>query len=216
MMDYPVEMMLDNRFVKVFDLQYAPGRHYYEATRRDRADLVADMDEAAFRSMVPDAVSICAVWHTEGREDRMLLNREFRYPLGQTVLSVPAGLIDSDDRGRNREEAVRRAAERELFEETGVAVGEKDVFSALHPCLFSSPGMTDESNAVVRIDLYGHAESELNQSHAEGAEKFEGFRLVTREEARALMRGEPMSVYTWIGLAAFVFPKEMALPGERE
>ena len=64
MLDYPVEMMLDNRFVKVFDLQYAPGRHYYEATRRARADLVADMDEASFRNMVPDAVSICAVWHT--------------------------------------------------------------------------------------------------------------------------------------------------------
>ena len=204
MLDYPVEMMLDNRFVKVFDLQYAPGRHYYEATRRARADLVADMDEAAFRSMVPDAVSICVVWHTEGKEDRMLLNREFSYPLGQTVLSVPAGLIDPGDRGLNREDAIRQAAVRELFEETGITAGEKDTFTALHPCLFSSPGLTDESNAMARIDLYGHAESELNQSHAEGAEKFEGFRLVTREEAKAMMQGEPLSVYTWIGLAAFV------------
>ena len=204
MMDYPVETMLDTPYVKVFDLQYAPGRHYFEATRRARADIVAEKDEAAFRSMVPDAVSICAVWHAEGQEDRMLLNREFRYPLGQTVLSVPAGLIDPEDRGRDREEAVRRAAERELYEETGIAVGEGDRFSMLHPCLFSSPGMTDESNAMARIDLYGHGEDELSQSHAEGSEKFEGFRMVTREEAKALMREEPMSVYTWIGLAAFV------------
>ncbi len=208
MIDYPVDTLLDTRFVKVFDLRYAPGRHYYEATRRERKDLVAEKDETAFRSMVADAVSICVVWHTEGREDRMLLNREYRYPLGQTVLSVPAGLIDPEDRGKDREEAVRRAAERELFEETGVTVGERDRFSLLHPCLFSSPGLTDESNAMARIDLYGHGESELNQSHAEGSEKFEGFRLVTREEAKALMRGEPMSVYTWIGLAAFVMAKE--------
>ena len=204
MIDYPVETLLDTRFVKVFDLQYAPGRHYYEATRRQREDLVAEKDKAAFRSMVPDAVSICAVWHQEGREDRMLLNREFRYPLGQTVVSVPAGLIDPEDRGKDREEAVRRAAEREMFEETGIAVGGKDRFSLLHPCLFSSPGLTDESNAMARIDLYGHAESELNQSHAEGSEKFEGFRMVNRDEALAMMKGEPMSVYTWIGLAAFV------------
>ena len=203
-MDYPVETMLDNRFLKVFDLQYAPGRHYYEASRRQRGDLVAEKDEAAFRSMVPDAVSICAVWHQEGLEDRMLLNREFRYPLGQTVISVPAGLIDPEDRGKDREEAIRRAAEREMYEETGITVGEKDRFSLLHPCLFSSPGMTDESNAMARIDLYGHGESELSQSHAEGSEKFEGFRMVNREEALAMMKGEPMSVYTWIGLAAFV------------
>jgi len=202
-MDYPVETLLDTRFVKVFDLQYAPGRHYYNATRRSREEMVAAMSAEEFAGMVPDAVSLCVVWHAEGQADRMLLNREYRYPLGQYVLSVPAGLIDAGDRGRDREEAVRAAAERELYEETGIRMGEGDRFRVLHPCLFSSPGMTDESNAMVRIDLYGHAERELTQSHAEGTEKFAGFRLVTREEAGDLMRGEPISVYTWIGLAAF-------------
>ena len=202
-MDYPVKTLLDTPFVRVFDLQYAPGRHYYEATRRTRQEMVADMDDASFASMVPDAVSLCVVWHAEGKADRMLLNREFRYPLGQFVLSVPAGLIDPDDRGRDREEAVRAAAVRELYEETGIRMREGDGFQMLNPCLFSSPGMTDESNAMVRIDLYGHEESELTQSHAEGSEKFEGFRLVDAEEARALMASAPISVYTWIGLAAF-------------
>ena len=204
MVDYPVETLLDTRFIKVFDLQYAPGRHYYNATRRSREEMVAAMGEAEFHSMVPDAVSLCVVWHGEGEPERMLLNREYRYPLGQFVLSVPAGLIDPEDRGKDREAAVRAAAERELYEETGIRMGERDRFRMLHPCLFSSPGMTDESNAMVRLDLYGHAESELTQSHAEGSEKFEGFQMVTREEARELMAGEPISVYTWIGLSAFL------------
>ncbi len=204
MIDYPVETLLDTRFIKVFDLQYAPGRHYYNATRRRREEMVAAMSGEAFRSMVPDAVSLCAVWHQEGQEDRMLLNREYRYPLGQFVISVPAGLIDAGDRGEDRESAARAAAERELYEETGVRIGERDSCRMLHPCLFSSPGMTDESNAVVRVDLYGHEEGELTQSHAEGSEKFEGFLMVTRAEARELMRNEPISVYTWISLAAFV------------
>jgi len=205
MIDYPVETLLDTPFIRVFDLQYAPGRHYYDATRRTREQLVAGLEEKAYRSMIPDAVSICAVWHEEGREDRMLLNREYRYPLGQFVTSVPAGLIDPEDRGLAREDAIRTAAVRELREETGIETGVRDRFQVLNPCLFSSPGMTDESNAMVRIDLYGHQESELTQRNAVGSEKFEGFRMVTREEALGVMREEPISVYTWIGLSAFVY-----------
>ncbi|MBQ9253036.1 MAG: NUDIX domain-containing protein [Clostridia bacterium] len=202
-MDYPVETLLDTRFVKVFDLQYAPGKHYFDATRRGREDLVAALSEEQFRAMIPDAVSLCVVWHAPGQEDRMLLNREYRYPLGQFVDSVPAGLIDPEDRGKDRPQAIRDTAVRELYEETGIALEPQDEFRMVHPCLFSSPGLTDESNAMVRIDLYDHAESELTQSHAEGSEQFNGFRLVTREEARRMMAKEPISVYTWIGLAEF-------------
>ncbi len=202
-MDYPVETLLDTRFIKVFDLQYEPGKHYFNATRRERERLVAGMTEEEFRSMTPDAVSLCAVWHEEGAEDRMLLNREYRFPLGQYVISVPAGLIDPEDARGDRETAIRSAAVRELFEETGIRVTERDRVSLLNPCLFSSPGMTDESNAMVRIDLYGHRQDELTQSHAEGSEKFGGFRMVTRQEAGELMEKEPISVYTWIGLAVF-------------
>ena len=70
MVDYPVETLLDTRFIKVFDLQYAPGRHYYNATRRSREEMVAAMGEAEFHSMVPDAVSLCVVWHGEGEPER--------------------------------------------------------------------------------------------------------------------------------------------------
>ena len=202
--DETVKALLDTPFIRVFDLQYAPGRHYYSATRRTRESMVAGMGEEAFRTMVPDAVSLCVVWHTEGKPDRILLNREYRYPLGQFVISVPAGLIDPEDRGKDRETAIRTAAERELFEETGIAFREGDEFRILNPCLFSSPGMTDESNAMVRIDLYGHDESELTQSHAQAGEQFGGFLMADGEEAERLMFREPISVYTWIGLAAFL------------
>ena len=201
---YPVDTMLDTRFVKVFDLRYAPGRHYYNATRRSLDRLPAGMESEAFERMLPDAVSCCVVLHEHGKEDRMVLNREYRYPLGRTVISVPAGLIDPEDGGGSREEAILSAAGRELYEETGLRLMERDTVTMLNPCLFSSPGLTDESNAMVRVDLYGHEKGELTQSHAEGSEKFEGFLMVTRAEAQELMRHEPISVYTWIGLAAFV------------
>ena len=208
MMDYPVETLLDTRFVKVYDLQYAPGRHYYDATRRDRNHLVAGMTEAEFEKMTPDAVSCCIVWHAEGREPRILLNREYRYPLGQYVISVPAGLIDPEDAGAGREEAILSAARREMMEETGIAFRAPDRMRTVNACLFSSPGLTDESNAVVRIDLYGHDEAEANQCHAESTEKFDGFLWADRETAKQLMREGRISVYTWIGLAVFLQEEE--------
>lgn len=204
MTDYPVETLLDTRFVKVYDLQYAPGRHYYDATRRPRERLVAGMTDEAFAAMLPDAVSCCVIWHGADGETRMLLNREYRYPLGRAVVSVPAGLIDPEDEGSAPEEAIRTAAQREIREETGIALREGDTVRVMNACLFSSPGLTDESNAMVRIDLYGHDQKELTQRFADETEKFEGFVWVDREDAVRLMREARISVYTWIGLAVFL------------
>ena len=36
-----IETLYETRFLKLFDLQYAEGRHYFEATRRDKDNLVA-------------------------------------------------------------------------------------------------------------------------------------------------------------------------------
>ena len=204
MTDYPVETLLDTRFVKVYDLQYAPGRHYYDATRRPRERLVAGMTDEAFAAMLPDAVSCCVIWHGADGEARMLLNREYRYPLGRAVVSVPAGLIDPEDEGSAPEDAIRTAAQREIREETGIALREGDTVRVMNACLVSSPGLTDESNAMVRIDLYGHDQKELTQRFADETEKFEGFVWVDREDAVRLMREARISVYTWIGLAVFL------------
>ena len=36
-----VETVYDSRFIKVFDLQYEPGKHYFDATRRSIENLAA-------------------------------------------------------------------------------------------------------------------------------------------------------------------------------
>ena len=208
--DYPVDTLLDTRFVKVFDLRYAEGRHYYNATRREKDRLVAGMEDGQFRDMTPDAVSCCVIWHeAEGNSDgdRLLLNKEYRYPLGQYVASVPAGLIDPEDQEGNRDEAIIKAARREIHEETGIVLTDRDRITIINSCLFSSPGLTDESNAMVRIDLYGHSREELTQSNAESTEKFDGFLTLNREEAERMMKDGRISVYTWIGLSIFLYQK---------
>ena len=55
-----VETVYDSRFIKVFDLQYEPGKHYFDATRRSKDHLAAVKSDEEFRQMLPDAVS-CVV-----------------------------------------------------------------------------------------------------------------------------------------------------------
>ena len=59
--------MLETPFLRVFDLQYAPGRHYYDATRRTAEQLVAPKSEEAFQAMTADAVTCVVVLQTPGR-----------------------------------------------------------------------------------------------------------------------------------------------------
>ena len=113
-----IKTLLETKFIKVFDLQYAEGRHYYNATRRSADDLVAVKSTEEFQNMLPDAVSCITIWNPSNGEPKLLLNREFRYPAGQFLLSVPAGLIDPAD--KEEDEPLLVTAKRELKEETGM------------------------------------------------------------------------------------------------
>lgn len=92
-----IETLYESRFLNMFDLQYADGRHYYEATRRSKDSLVLKKKDAEFRSMLPDAVTIAVVLHLPGNETRLLMSYEYRYPVGQFLLSPVAGLLDPED-----------------------------------------------------------------------------------------------------------------------
>ena len=132
-----IKSLFESKFIKVFDLQYQEGRHYYNATRRDEEDLVAAKSTEEFKKMLPDAVSCVVIWNPSGDDEKsghepcLLMNREFRYPTGQYLLSVPAGLIDPEDcTGDNDNTAsLIKTAMRELHEETGLKVTEEDEVS---------------------------------------------------------------------------------------
>ena len=91
-----VETVYDSRFIKVFDLQYEPGKHYFDATRRAKDNLAAVKSDEEFRQMLPDAVSCVVILKIRGQEPRLCLSREYRYPAGHFLLSVPAGLLDPE------------------------------------------------------------------------------------------------------------------------
>lgn len=201
-----VKTLFESPYLRVADLQYAPGKHYYDATRRDMENLTAVKSDAEFEAMLADAVSCFVI--LDGEEPRLLLSYEFRYPAGQYLLSVPAGLIDEEDRGR--EDALVFTAVREIREETGLEVRDTDTVRVVNPLVFSTPGLTDESNALICAVLRSARPADLSQEGAVGSEQFDGFCLLTKAQARELLkkgrdeRGKFYPLYTWAALLYFV------------
>ena len=69
----------------------------------------------------------------------LLLERQFRYPLKQVFIELPAGKIDPD-------EDILVTGQRELLEETGYTAQQWDYVARQHPCI-------GYSNEVIHIYL---------------------------------------------------------------
>jgi ADP-ribose pyrophosphatase len=82
--------------------------------------------------------------------------------------------------------------------------------TVISPLLFSTPGMTDESNAVVQVVLNRDSMPKMSQDGAEGTECFDGFIMLNKEEAIKTIKastdenGIYFSTYTWIALMVFI------------
>src|ERR1700743_2791476 len=80
----------------------------------------------------PGAVMILPVFD----DGRVLLERQYRYPVEKVFLEYPAGKIDP-----NEDELA--CAKRELLEETGYSAREWFFITRLHPVLSASPAFCD-------------------------------------------------------------------------
>ncbi|MGN1398870.1 MAG: hypothetical protein ACI4WG_02585 [Erysipelotrichaceae bacterium] len=83
----------DNKFLKMYDNNYQKENHYYFASRRDRNNLIIHKNSAELLTVNPDGVGCVVIVNRE----KLLLNYEYRYPIGQSTVSVVAGLVESDE-----------------------------------------------------------------------------------------------------------------------
>lgn len=91
------------------------------------------------REVVEHAGAVAVV--AQNGEGRLLMVRQFRYPVGKALLEIPAGKIEKG-------EDPLLCAARELTEETGYEAGEmKHLLS-----FFSTPGFSDE---ILHVYLAG-------------------------------------------------------------
>ena len=203
-----VDTLCETKFLKLYDYRYLEGKHYYCSSRRKTEDLVAIKSDETFKTMLPDAVTIAVVLHLPNEKPKLLLSYEYRYPVGRFLLSPIAGLLDPED--SECDDPLRSGAVREIFEETGIKVSENDKITILNPCAFSTPGMTDESNAFLSADITIPDTSMINQTGAVGSELFNGFELVSVDEAKEIYNsgkdkyGNTFSLATWAVLGWFV------------
>jgi len=141
-------------------------------------DAVSRKDEEAYRETlerlargeqdVAHTDAVCIVPRTAS--GRVVLIREFRYPLNGWCVAFPAGLIEAG-------EEIASTVERELREETGYRLARAEDGTSKLRILpragFSSAGMTEESVQVV----FAEVEEEPDAAETEATEFIEVFTL---------------------------------------
>ena len=88
-----METIYESEYMNLYDLQYREGGHYYCASRRKKDRMVALTPDEECKTMQADAVSCFVVLNIKGQPKKLLLNWEYRYPVGQYMLSVPQVLL---------------------------------------------------------------------------------------------------------------------------
>ena len=187
-----IEKQTDNRFLNLYELQAVrrSGRvsPYYVASRA--------MDSTQLKAVTgvnkPDGVILYGVYGE--KKDRVVLVRQFRYPLGDYVYEFPAGLVEAG-------EEILQAGIREMYEETGLNFTPKEGGSYSRP-FFTTIGMTDESCSTV----FGYCSGEATNVHQEESEDIQVV-LADREECRRILKEEHVAIMCAYMLMHFIASK---------
>ena len=136
---------------------------------------------------MPDAVVIVP-FHNEN--DKLVIIKEFRVPLGGYQYGFPAGLVDDG-------ETIQQTCIRELKEETGLNVTR---IKKISPPVYSSSGMTDESVSMVYVECDGTPSNKGNEDSEDISTIF-----ISPPEASELCKDSKikLDVKTWLVLFSF-------------
>ena len=181
-----IRKLTDNRYLNMYeeDALFRDGSQgtYYFASRRRNIDQL----KAVVHDDHPDGVILYGVYGEE--KDRVVLVRQFRYPVNGYVYEFPAGLVEP---GEN----MLQAGVREMYEETGLEFA--PVRTA--PGYFTSVGMTDESCGTV----FGYCSGTPTAAHQEGSEDIQVV-LADREECKRILKEENVAIMCAYMLMHFI------------
>ncbi len=175
-----IRKLTDNRFLNLYEMDAlaytgAPF-HYYFASRNKEEDLPLFKGQPMANGIV-----IYPVWEKE--PDKLVMIRQYRYPVGEWLYELPAGLIDEG-------ETPGQAAVREMKEETGLSFTPyEDGDPAFTRPFYLGAGMTDETSTSV----YGFAKGEISGRFREDTESIEVL-LVDKRRAMQILERESVSL----------------------
>lgn len=115
---------------------------------------------------------------------------QYRYPLGEATLEIPAGKIDPG-------EDVERCARRELAEETGFVAGRLEPLVSI----VTTPGFCDETIHI--FAAHDLSEAPAGEFAPDEDENLKGARLSRDEILRAIKDGGIRDAKTIAGLLAY-------------
>ncbi len=175
-----VRKQTENRFLNMYQVKATSVHNtpvnYFVASRAEDIEHL----KLITHENQPDGVAIYSLYGE--KRDRVVLIRQYRYPIGDYVYEFPAGLVEKG-------EDYHDSAVREMKEETGLTFHPVSVDEIYEKPYFTTVGMTDESCATV----YGISEGEISKSGQEDSEEIEVV-LADRTEIRRILREEKVAL----------------------
>lgn len=175
-----VHKLTDNPYLNLYHMnaltdQGAPFSYYF-ASRNQEEEL-----PLRTKQIKENGIVIYPVWQED--PGKIVLIRQYRYPLDAWIYELPAGLVDQG-------ETPEVAAVREMREETGLTL---QVYTGGDPAYrrpyFLGAGITDETSTSV----YGLASGHISEKHQEESESIRVV-LADKEEVRRILKEEKISL----------------------
>ena len=161
---------------------------YVASRKKDPTQL-----KAATHKNTSDGVIIYSVYGE--KKDKIVLIKQFRYPINAYVYEFPAGLVEPG-------EEMAQAGIREIYEETGLVFEPKVTEGAYTRPFFTTVGMTDESCGTI----YGYCSGTPTNEHEEESEDIE-IVLADREECKRILKEENVAIMCAYMLMHFIHTK---------
>ncbi len=185
-----IHKLSDNKFLNLFHLDALTDSgqpfDYFFVSRRK-----ADQIKLLTKDSAAEGVVIFPVWKED--PEKIVLIRQYRYPLDDVLYELPAGLIDEG-------ETPACAAIREMKEETGLSFEVyTDGDAAYRRPFFMGAGFTDEScNAI-----FGYASGSISRRDQEDTESIQVL-IADKQEVRRILREEKVSIRAAYLLMSFL------------